>query len=745
MKQLYYTLLIFSFLFFLSGCVNDPDMDTRLQNASAPEVGNIEIQDSTATTIRVKAVVKTENGAPLTERGFRYWEKDEENNAKEVLDPTEDLGKGEYSIQIKGLINGLIYHITPFASNEKGRAYGDTIKVNTTPGVGSLKTLEVDSTKTKATSAYVEGVITDPGEGALVDYGFYLFIDKDTIATFCKKNNDEIQQIKDTIYACTITTNLKPETTYSVEFFAKNSFGEFTNTTGKKSFKTTNGRPILADTVGYESNFDFVSLRSTLISGGDSEVEEVGFCWSKDKEDKPTVEDHNTIPCTLEPDSTFVGQLTDMEASTNYYVRAYAINSFGVSYSDSTINVVKKRDLPTIFLNDSKTYTIENGIVTVSGELKDRGKYEEITSLMLYYSSSNTSPGPLANEGEKSFTLGEDGKSFNIPLRLKGGLTYYVKVYAESKAGIASNEGVYSFKTPNVYNALTAFNGGGRQEFNMFCVENQIFVLGGKMGGQYTNELFGYSSGTWAKLAPYVLDNVYGASVCVYNNSAYVIGGMVNQAVQQEVYFYNYDRWTQRPLMTLVDDMAGIINRASFTYNNSIVLIGGEKKSTENNGTWITQDSINYWEDGLWQDGGNFWMPIKNGVAVTTGDSVFFGLGSSEDGSVNRRLWLNSSNDWVDGWNELSSAPDGIGRVSSGVAKGSCLYFIDNAGIIWMYNTDNKKWYKCSKLPWTEVTPDYRMLVLDDVIYILAINAYGKSSFVTYDPIWDMTIEQENE
>lgn len=743
MKQLYYTLFIFSFLFFLSGCVNDPDMDTRLQNASVPEVGNIEIQDSTATTIRVKAVVKTENGAPLTERGFKYWEKNGENNAKEILDPTEDLGKGEYSIQIKGLINGLIYHITPFASNEKGRAYGDTIKVNTTPGIGSLKTLEVDSTKTKATSAYVEGVITDPGEGALVDYGFYLFINNDTIATFSKENSNEIQQIKDSIYAYTITTDLKPETTYSVEFFAKNSFGEFTSTTGKKSFKTMNGRPILADTVGYESNFDFVSLRSTLISGGDSEVEEVGFCWSKDKENKPTVEDHNIIPCTLEPDSTFVGQLTDMEASTNYYVRAYAINSFGVTYSDSTINVVKKRDLPTIFLNDSKTYTMENGIVTVSGELKDRGKYEEITSLTLYYSSSNnTSPGPLANDGEKSFTLGEDGKSFNIPLRLKGGLTYYVKVYAESKAGIASNEGTYSFTTPKIFTNLSTLTDAvgtaeaGRQDYSTFIVNDMIFVLGGIKGGNYTDQLYGYSPSedNWAPLTPYN-EKVNGASVCVFNGPAYVIGGL------NETYSYYFDRWVNRSYMTLSGDMVGVINSISFTYGNSIILIGGEKKSADNN--WVTQDTICYWDNGddSWNNFGHFPDSIKNGVALTIGDSVIVGLGTNSADEVNHNLWVSPSDNW-NKWIELPPAPSDMGKVSSGIVKESCLYFVDNDGVIWMYNLDNKNWYKCSKAISQGVYPDYRIMMLNDIIYVLSINSYGTSSFVTYNPIWDMPVKQ---
>lgn len=734
MKQLYYTLFIFSFLFFLPGCVDDPDMDTRLQNAAVPEVGNIEIQDSTATTIRVKAVVKTENGAPLTERGFKYWPKDGENGAKEISDSAETLGKGEYSLQIKGLTNGLIYFITPFATNVKGRAYGDTIKVNTTPGVGSLKTSDVDSTKIKATSAYVEGVITDPGEGALLDYGFYLLFGKDTIATFSKGNKNELQQIEDSIYAYTITTNLKPETIYSVEFFAKNSFGEFTNTTGKKRFVTTSGRPILADTVGYESNYDFVTLRSTLISGGDSDIEEVGFCWSTDKNNKPTIEENDTIKCVLASDNTFTGMMTDLKASTNYYVRAYAINSFGITYSDSTINVVKKRDLPTIFLNDATTYPMEDGYVTVSGELKDKGK-SEVTSLVLYYSSTNPSPGPTNNEKRQEFELEKDGKSFNVPLRLKGGTTYYVKAYAKNESGEVSNEGTYSFKTPDLFKTLASFTGTYRQEFNMFSVDNQLFVLGGKIGpNEYLKDLFGYSPdyNQWAPMSSYVED-IIGASVCIYKNSAYVIGGM------NQCYSYNANTWVNQSRMNLTGDMKGVINSICFAHNNSIVLIGGEKAD-------IVQDTICYWDGEAWKESANFGIPIKNGVAITVGDSVIVGMGSSDSG-INKNLWIHTSEDegWHV-WSPLTTAPSGIGKVTSGIVKDSKLYFVDNKGVIWMYDLKENVWYQCSTSPGLKIAPDeYKIMELNGIIYVLAINSYNDSSFVTYNPIWDIAIEQKNE
>lgn len=91
----------------------------------------------------------------------------------------------------------------------------------------------------------------------------------------------------------------------------------------------------------------------------------------------------------------------------------------------------------------------------------------------------------------------------------------------------------------------------------------------------------------------------------------------------------------------------------------------------------------------------------------------------------------------------MKKAPDGMGVVSTGVIKDSCLYFIDNKGIIWMYNMDDDKWFKCSQSPSITNVPEYKIMKIGETIYILAINNFNKSSFVTYDPTWDIANEQD--
>ena len=753
MKQLYYILFIFSFLFFLSSCLDDPEMDTRLQKASVPELGMIELGEKTATTVLVKASVKKENGAPLNKRGFKYWLKNNNSAAKDTSE-TENIGKGEYSILIKDLIDGKTYEITSFASNEIGIGYGDTITITTNIGVGEVKTSDVNQSTVTATTARVEGVFSKKGEGEITDFGFELYKSgvKDTV--YVKSDGVDWADNDSTFYYT--ITDLEANTDYDVIAFAKNSFGEFDNITGKKHFKTHDGLPILADSIGSVSNYDFVLLNSKLASEGEAEIEELGFCWTKEKaSNRPNIEEDDTIRSILASDGTFEGKITELETGVTYYARTFAKNKFGIVYSKDSIRISKKMDLPAISLNPSSTYIIENGSVIVSGELQDEGK-SPVTSIILYYSTkkSETSPGPGTgnSEGYKEVTLDENGKTFSVSLSLLGGKPYYVRVYAKNGSGTAFSEEVPLIQIPDIFTKKADFNGDGRQDFMTFCLEDRIFVFGGKVKGEYSNTLYGYSSNSniWTQLTSYEW-NIEGGTVCTDGNSAYVIGGKsVAYITDVRSYIYNSDnpdKWVSHPEMKLRSDMVGTLNATSFAQNNSIVILGGEKILTDDDRGLVVQDTIFQWDGDQWNNVGNFPAMIKGGIAVTTGDSVIVGLGSistdSISSDINRELWINTSGNWSN-WESLTIAPSEMGKVSTGIVKDSYLYFIDHKGVIWKCDlNDNNKWYKCSKLsPSVADSPEYKIMKIGETIYILAINNFGKSSFVTYNPTWDIANEQ---
>lgn len=448
MKHLYYILFILPALLFLPGCVDDSDMDTRLQNASAPELGDLTLVSASATTIVVKATVKKENGASLTERGFKYWPEEDASNTS-VVRQTENLGAGEYSISLENLTNGTCYKITSFASNIAGTVYGETLRVNTTEGIGVVETSDIGEGTCTATTITVRGIIKVKGEGEITSFGFRLK-SEDKDAAFYEADGVTMQ-IEDGIFVYTIT-GLNPNTKYDIEAFAANTFGNFTSN-GKKSFTTKSGLPVLGD-VDFIEDFDIVQVKAKLISPGEGEIDETGFCWGTVSDtQRPAIDnaEDKRAMCTVDSEGSILYVLDDLRASTYYYVRAYAKNKFGITYSKNSACVVKKRDIPTLFLDDASTYVMKDGIVTVTGVLRSEGR-SPVTLMTLYYTTKPGDPGPDNKEGEVSFGLEEGTNSFSIPLKLKGGVKYYVRVYATNGSGQASNNTTQSFTTPDSFN-----------------------------------------------------------------------------------------------------------------------------------------------------------------------------------------------------------------------------------------------------------------------------------------------------
>ena len=80
-------------------------------------------------------------------------------------------------------------------------------------------------------------------------------------------------------------------------------------------------------------SYNSAVFRGGLVSVGSSKVTNHGFCWSE--QEQPTISSNGI--CNLGDSETakdFTYNATSLKASTTYYVRAYAENSVGVSYSN---------------------------------------------------------------------------------------------------------------------------------------------------------------------------------------------------------------------------------------------------------------------------------------------------------------------------------------------------------------------------------------------------------------------------
>ncbi len=126
--------------------------------------------------------------------------------------------------------------------------------------------------------------------------------------------------------------NLTPNTTYYVRAYVKNSQGELYG--DQLSFKTPIRKPFVTNSsIGSVTNTT-ASLGGNITSDGGGTIQQKGICWSTT----------NKLPTTLDnmlavtgAGTSFAITVTNLLGNTAYYARAYAVNSAGTGYADTSI------------------------------------------------------------------------------------------------------------------------------------------------------------------------------------------------------------------------------------------------------------------------------------------------------------------------------------------------------------------------------------------------------------------------
>jgi uncharacterized protein (TIGR02145 family) len=128
-------------------------------------------------------------------------------------------------------------------------------------------------------------------------------------------------------FASTLS-NLVSNTTYYVRAYAINARG----TAYGNEINFTTAKGLAAITTNPISSLVPLSAQSggTIVSDGGASITERGIVWSLSEH--PTTERFKAVDHRTDP--TFTDSITPIGSQTLYYVRAYAINSYGTSYGN---------------------------------------------------------------------------------------------------------------------------------------------------------------------------------------------------------------------------------------------------------------------------------------------------------------------------------------------------------------------------------------------------------------------------
>ena len=260
-------------------------------------------------------------------------------------------------------------------------------------------------------------------------------------------------------------TDLVPNTQYYVRAYATNESG--TGYGDEKTFTTLGDEPEqpgdepeepeqpeeVAPVVKTAEVTDIKLFSAVcggeVVSNGESVVVARGVCWSM--EQNPTIEDSHTTDGIST--GTYTSNLTELNHSTTYYVRAYAINAKGITvYGEEKSFMTLDKLLPTVTTTEVTGITcftaVSGGEVTFDGNV-------EVTARGICWSTTQT-PTIEDNKTNNGSGVGTyTYKMTNLELNTK----YYVRAYATNEVGTFYGEEV-SFTTLAAYSPATGTSNG---------------------------------------------------------------------------------------------------------------------------------------------------------------------------------------------------------------------------------------------------------------------------------------------
>ena len=216
--------------------------------------------------------------------------------------------------------------------------------------------------------------------------------------------------------------------TYYVRAYAINEKG--TAYGDEKSFTT---KAITVPTVNTSSatNISYTSaiVGGTITDDGSATVTERGVVYST----TPNPTTSNTKVSSGSGKGAFSCNLTALQESTTYYVRAYAVNEKGTAYGDEKSFTTKAITIPII--TTSSATNISYTSAPVGGEILDDGG-ATVTERGVVYS---TTPNPTTSNSKVVSDDDRERVSCNLK-DLQDGTTYYVRAYAVNQKGTAYGE-----------------------------------------------------------------------------------------------------------------------------------------------------------------------------------------------------------------------------------------------------------------------------------------------------------------
>lgn len=714
--------ILYIFLFLLTGlfaCVEDPDMPGGIKGAAIPEVVTGEYSNLMAASFDMEGKVTKINGAPIMYQGFIVGLQD--NLTFETMTDSFRVspGNASFSGKVRGLSGSTEYYVAAFATNAAGTSYGESKWLKTLSGLGEIRTL--DPVNIKAESVVCGGNILDAGEGAISERGVFYSTSPLTASNTSKI---KVTSTMNTDSFTCIVNNLERETLYYVQAYANTEdFGMFTGE--QKTFTTTSGKAAIGAFEIQDIGYTTAMLHAEIVGEGEAPVTLWGFCYAIDT-NLPTI-DNDTI---LSGDGLgeFDEEISGLLPYTQYYVRAFAVNGYGVAYSEEVLTVVTLNDLPTVQLLSAELAT--GASVYVEGEVQSEG----VTAVVETGICWAVGVTPNIDDHQKMALSTGLGTYSGTITGLRGGLTYHIRAYATNDAGTTYGNVIKTITTPVIFANAATFNDGSRIAGSAayFMIQNEAYFLGGDEGASYTGKLWKFTpTNGFTGMGALDVESAWMSAVGV-DQTVFVLGGIVNGQLVNSFYQYLPQNNLWSPL-NIANPPTAVARAMGVLHAGSVYYIGGIRQGGSNrvasNEVWIFNPY-----SALWQQTAAFPEAQYGGIAFSHTGTLYSGLGYTSATTTTRTQVLRKSTDNGATWQIAKTFSEISGGIQAGVVHQDNLYMVDNSGFIWCYDLIAGTLQRKTQLAAANRTV-HCMYSIGNLIYLGLGN--NTNTLISYNPVWD--------
>lgn len=410
---------------------------TSLAKVATGAVTNLSKQDGKAT---FSGSILSEGDPAYTKRGFVYGLLHNPTVGNDTNVVVAGTGKGDFFYNVIGLKFGEIYYVRAYAENTLGIAYGEEVTADLSPSAPMVATNDVEVLPVSDTegTATFSATITDAGIPAYTERGFvYAQVQNPTLNTATKVvvEGSGVGQYSTSVKS--LETNKNYYVRAYLVYAQGVAYGD-----EKPFIIQTILSPSVTTSAVTNITYNSAEVGGNVSFDGGSEVTERGVCYSTSP--NPTISDTKVIAGA--GTGAFTAELTGLSIETTYYVRAYAINSKGLSYGEQVSFQTKNRSLPIVATLAAKNITYTTA--TIEAEVRESGGSEVTERGVCYSVSSN----PTISDTK--IMVGSGVGMFIANLTdLSVETTYYVRAYATNAKGTSYGDEI-TFQT-NAYSLPT--------------------------------------------------------------------------------------------------------------------------------------------------------------------------------------------------------------------------------------------------------------------------------------------------